>query len=83
MDTGLLDSHAMFGINAPRRDRINFRKRVTCSPIHVRDLAESYNDTQTGEEYLRLYLGPIPGIWNYTYQYNVRTERIGIGYSLQ
>jgi len=33
MDTGELDSHVDFGINAPSGDRITFRKRVTCSPI--------------------------------------------------
>ena len=33
MDTGLLDSHSMFGFNARPTERIQFRKRTTCAPI--------------------------------------------------
>ncbi|KAH8650379.1 hypothetical protein BGZ60DRAFT_437138 [Tricladium varicosporioides] len=33
MDTGQLDSHTHFGINAPKRDRITYRKSVTCGVL--------------------------------------------------
>jgi len=33
MDTGLLDSHTHFGINAPLQDRIQFRKVSTCGVV--------------------------------------------------
>ncbi|KAF1828910.1 hypothetical protein BDW02DRAFT_634838, partial [Decorospora gaudefroyi] len=34
-DTGLLDSHNHLGINAPAKERIQYRWRSTCSPLNV------------------------------------------------
>jgi hypothetical protein len=80
MDTGLLDSHAMFGINAPDRDRVSFRMKVTCSPVHAKDLAK---DSRTaGIDYLDFYFGPIPGVTPYTYRYVVHAQYDAVGYYL-
>ena len=35
LDTGLMDSDLVFGINAPPKNRIRFRKVTTCAPIEV------------------------------------------------
>lgn len=35
LDTGLMDSDLEFGINAPPKNRIGFRKVTTCAPIEV------------------------------------------------
>ena len=35
LDTGLMDSDLAFGINAPPKNRIRFRKVTTCAPIEV------------------------------------------------
>lgn len=35
MDTGYLDSHKTFGINAAWEDRVQFRRVSTCTPVHV------------------------------------------------
>ncbi|KAH6977783.1 hypothetical protein EDB82DRAFT_557180 [Fusarium venenatum] len=40
-DTGMLDSHTHLGVNARTEDRVNFRKKVTCSPVNVDDLVTS------------------------------------------
>ena len=49
LDTGLLDSHEIFGLNARLVDRVTIRKKTTCSPIttdgfsSIRDCAKNYN----------------------------------------
>ena len=35
LDTGLMDSDLSFGVNAPPKDRIGFRRVTTCAPIEV------------------------------------------------
>ena len=35
LDTGLMDSDLAFGVNAPPKNRIGFRKVTTCAPIEV------------------------------------------------
>ncbi|KAH7123044.1 hypothetical protein EDB81DRAFT_952022 [Dactylonectria macrodidyma] len=39
-DTGMLDSHFDFGMNAPPHDRIGIRKVLTCSPVDVSDYVD-------------------------------------------
>ncbi|PKS05536.1 hypothetical protein jhhlp_008053 [Lomentospora prolificans] len=56
LDTGLLDSHADLGINAPRRERVQIRKTATCGVVDtskwdVRYTSES-NITLIGTELL-------------------------------
>jgi hypothetical protein len=41
LDSGMLDSHTHLGVNARAEDRVNFRKKVTCSPVNVDDLVTS------------------------------------------
>jgi len=76
-DTGRLDSHAMFGVNAPRKDRVELRRRATCSPIIVRSSDfQQYNGTsytcprkgpgcpfagQNQFSYFEFYFGEITG----------------------
>ena len=36
LDTGLMDSDLFFGMNAPLKNRVKFRKITTCAPIEVR-----------------------------------------------
>ena len=35
LDTGLMDSDLFFGMNAPLKNRVKFRKVTTCAPIEV------------------------------------------------
>jgi hypothetical protein len=37
LDSGLIDSHLHLGLNAPREDRVQFRKITTCAPILIEE----------------------------------------------
>ncbi|KAM0796423.1 hypothetical protein BDR22DRAFT_976173 [Usnea florida] len=88
MDTGYIDSHEALGINAPKSQRVQYRKVSTCSPIHTKGYATELNDTNSsdsdyGDLLLNYNYGPLPGVSaNYTYQYHVRDSDFGNGYSL-
>ena len=76
MDTGPIDSHHALGINAPKADRITYRKIATCSPIKTsRKYRTIWNDTNPehiayGDTYDRFFFGPNSASSNWTYQYN-------------
>ena len=72
MATPLLDSHSMFGINAPKSDRVQFQKNVTCAVVNVQDMTEVVNNT-----IFQVYVGSIVGFSNYTFQYNELISDLG------
>jgi hypothetical protein len=78
METELLDSHSMFGINAPPSDRVQLQKTVTCTVVHVADLVKN----ETDSIYLDYYLGPTSRK-NSTYSYAEITQYTNAGYSIQ
>ncbi|TID15568.1 hypothetical protein E6O75_ATG07896 [Venturia nashicola] len=80
MDTGLLDSHVDFGINAPPENRVLFRRMATCAPIIAAPFAEIRNDSIVGET-LYVNAGPYLG-QNWTFSYIMRSQLDGFGYSL-
>ena len=87
MDTGLIDSHHVLGVNAPPADRITYRKVTTCSPIKTKGFAQEWNNTDRGtnnygDTFDRLYLGPIVDVSDYTYQYDEHTSNGLAGYQL-
>jgi hypothetical protein len=47
MDTGLLDSHSILGINARVQDRVEFQRTVTCAPLNVDKYARNYYNPVT------------------------------------
>lgn len=55
--TKVLDTHWDLGLNAPPKDRVQFRRSATCSPIDLSgDLAEIL-EGDDGSETMYLYLG--------------------------
>jgi hypothetical protein len=76
METNVLDSHQMFGINAPPEDRIGFQKKTTCSVIEVDEFARGDNTT------LFLFLGRISNGNNHTWVYKRVLTESGIDYHL-
>jgi len=96
MDTGELDSHVDFGINAPSGDRITFRKRVTCSPIQGGQLisdpvVQTINLTYSGRSgaaetgnltYYYVDMGP-SGTNNYTFVWSANTPYDYVGYQVE
>jgi hypothetical protein len=55
LDTGLLDSDADFGINAPESDRMSYRRVIHCSPLIVEGFEQRFN--KSGTPYARYYYG--------------------------
>ena len=96
MDTGLIDSHEDFGINAPKSERIQYRKVATCAPINRKSLGdqslsrmvpfESQNDTSNGhvgDSIAEYFYGPVLGSGsNATFTYNNDLTYDGAGYML-
>lgn len=77
LESGLLDSHLMFGINAPPSDRIHFRAGTTCSVVRKAGLLSKTGDSR------RYYLGKVLGE-DYTYEYDRGFRSVdGIGYFLR
>ncbi|KAJ5726657.1 uncharacterized protein N7483_008014 [Penicillium malachiteum] len=84
MDTGHLDSHLDFGINARPRNRIKFRRVSTCAPIHHHSsLTTVVNDTTQG---ILIYVNagpqPILGL-NYTFVHTPVPNLANVGYLLR
>ncbi|KAF2143129.1 uncharacterized protein K452DRAFT_357536 [Aplosporella prunicola CBS 121167] len=68
LDTGLLDSHFDFGINAPPKERVQYRRVSSCAPIKTDGYQEPYSDPKTQSNYTRYFYGQ-NGQENFTYQY--------------
>jgi hypothetical protein len=87
MDTGLLDSQTDFGINAPPKDRIKFRRVTTCAPVkHGSGLGSTRNDSTYGTILYvnagsKYYMGE--PYQNYTFEYTPSPQLDGIGYTLR
>lgn len=94
MDTGLLDSHAIFGINTPQKDRVTYRRVTTCAPITTEGFMSYQNTTRydgSGEEkddrLINYNYGPVlhsDGTWyNYTDQYRTPSLQDAKGYLIR
>jgi hypothetical protein len=83
MQTAWLNSHEHFGINAPPKDRVEYRRTSTCSVLNITDLITT---TSTGSGtiywYHLGYTGPLTKRQNYTFEYNDVAVNLGIGYTL-
>jgi hypothetical protein len=68
LDSGPLDTHVHFGINAAPKNRLTYRKRTTCSVLnftkngHEKPENETFGSSDIAEPFLRFYLGPITGV---------------------
>jgi hypothetical protein len=45
MNTGYLDSHEIFGLNAVLEERVAVRKKTTCLPLRLRNWVDTVNTT--------------------------------------
>jgi hypothetical protein len=57
-----------------------------CPPLMAKELAKMVNETDEFGQYhtyLQLYFGPLNGITNYTYSYDLATGGAGSGYDLE
>ncbi|KAI8626961.1 hypothetical protein F5Y19DRAFT_487249 [Xylariaceae sp. FL1651] len=56
LDTGLLDSHEDFGLNAPKSERFSMREVAQCAPLRTDGHQDQWNLTQD-RSYTRYYYG--------------------------
>jgi hypothetical protein len=83
LDSGLLDSSEHLGINAPKNDRILFRRSLTCSPINVTAYQKPSNLTdEDGFANWQYFLGPIDGVADWTYVYDTHKALDSFGYQV-
>jgi len=82
LDTGLLDTNAYLGMNAPKEDRLLFRRSTTCSPIQMLEYTQLSNYPDSlGFSVWEYELGPVPGA-NYTYLYNTHATADSVPYQI-
>ena len=83
LDTGILNSDTHLGINAKPDDRVGFRVSSTCSVIDVQDLTQAVPDPNGDGNFSRIqvYMGPFPGITNYSYVYPTLRYLQSVSYS--
>ena len=84
MDTGLLDSNDVFGINTPLSKRIGYRRVTTCAPLHPPSrFVQPENKTGSLgiETFVHYYFGPTSAT-NSSYDYKVTDYDSGSGYQI-
>ncbi|KAF7596858.1 hypothetical protein BBP40_012458 [Aspergillus hancockii] len=88
MDTGFLDSHEDFGINASPENRVKFRRLTTCSPIYGSDFVTNRNDSYGRGLVVEVNAGLTPAMvkignnWTFSYIDRLATDGVS-GYTLQ
>jgi hypothetical protein len=97
MDTGYLDSHEIFGLNAVSEERVAVRKKTTCSPLRLRKWVDTVNTTlgspsdPVTDPFIQVYIGGFnendPTMAaiasNYTYRWNGHNIFMERGYDIQ
>jgi hypothetical protein len=94
MDTGYLDSHEIFGLNAVPEERVAVRKKTTCSPLRLRNWVDAVNTTlgdpsdPVTDPFIQVYIGGFsendPALArNYTYRWNGHNVFMERGYDIQ
>jgi len=93
MDTGYLDSHEIFGLNAVHSERVVVRKKVSCSPLRLRQWASEINQTlgaisaPVDDIFIAIDIGKylesdLTGYTNHTYTWNAHNLFVDRGYDL-
>ena len=71
LDTGYLDSHYDFGLNAPASNRFLFRQVIRCAPLVTEGYKSRYL-TKSGDSYTLYHYGDLETMnktWGATYSY--------------
>ena len=82
MDSGLIDSHDLLGINSKVSDRVHHRRVTSCSVLQTTEHSYYYNATDSGMEFVRYNYGTlIDDSANFTYEYNLNFIHGVLGYT--
>ncbi|KAH8594514.1 hypothetical protein B0O99DRAFT_711884 [Bisporella sp. PMI_857] len=83
LDTGLLDSHAHFGVNLPKENRIRSRMVTTCAPLNVSEFIHKVVEIDE-ETYYDLSVGSFQKpTRNITFRMNAHSTKDFIGYQIR
>jgi hypothetical protein len=88
MASEILDSHGDLGINAHPKDRVQFQKTVTCSPVSTTNrtgltaMIPGNSNTTDKTSYITYNFGGINDVSLYTYAYAASTKYDGVGYQI-
>ena len=84
MDTGMVDSHVVLGINAKTQDRIQYRRRTTCAILNTEDYSKTVFNERIGLTFSSYYYGYMPGVssTNETFRAVGETTFAGAGYDI-
>lgn len=85
LDTGLLNSNHIFGINTAPENQVLVRKILTCSPFHASNYLNQSLSPDGGYTIWNFGLGPLAAgglTSDYTYSYNTYGRQAGIGFTL-
>lgn len=70
IDTGYLDSHDVFGINAPPQERFQYRRVVHCAPLSTEGYTSQYN-LSSDRSFTRYHYGTTGSTArNFTYEHS-------------
>lgn len=94
LQTELLDSHDMFGINAKVESRVEYQRNTTCSVVDVRDFEKRVNDTDPPynnsadisgvPKWLEFHMEQaLDGQRNVIYRYFMQMGRGSVGYLIK
>lgn len=84
-DTGLLDSHKHLGINARKKDRVQYRWKAACAPLKLNETMFNVTEeggTNTTTKYAEFSLGPNENN-TFTFSWRFRDPENRIGYQVQ
>jgi len=81
MDTGLLSSHEMFGLNTAPEERVMYRRKTTCSPLVTAGYSELIPGVLPGEE-IALYKYGGVGSEDTTFLLSIYSQKTPAGYYL-
>lgn len=76
MTTDAVDSHYSLGINAPPGDRITYRRRTTCAPLHTANYTTLVPGSLTGERIQMFFYGNVSTGNTIVNTYNISTYAI-------
>ena len=86
MNTGPLNSHTVFGMNARWKDRVDYARKTTCAPLVTGGaygkLIPGTNPNFPGEEFALYFYGNFTPTVNYTYMISTYAQRGDTGYLL-
>ncbi|KAH0552959.1 hypothetical protein GP486_006843 [Trichoglossum hirsutum] len=84
MDTGMVDSHAVLGVNSRPSERVLYRRRTTCAILNTEDYSKVVREENIGLSFAEFYYGASANDlgFNFTFRVNAAAALSSAGYDL-